>query len=137
MVESNSHKRQQTPRNSIMTTIINNSLRIYKLVKNEENEKSIKISDVINALKSKYSELDIINKIDTLTNTYNRIWTIVFKSSFDIEQLKKLDKFSSIDICGIVHVVEDASIKKEKYEQFIFRFLNLPPNFDLNKVLIK
>ena len=93
----------------------------------------MKNSDVIYALKSKYSDLDIINKIDTLTNIYNRIWTIVFKYSFDIEHLKKLDNFSSIDICGMVHVVQDVSIKKIKIWAIYVSILNLPPNFDLTK----
>ena len=88
-MDLNSKKRHQTPRNLAMTAFIENTIRIYKkTVKNEENAKSIEIKDVMDALKTKYSDLEIVKNVVILTNTYNRIWTIVFKSSFEIDQLK-------------------------------------------------
>ena len=128
-------KRPQTPQNYAMTAVLKNSLRIYKKVaKDVENDNIVKIRDVMDALKAKYSDLEIVKNVIILTNTYKRIWTLVFHEAFDIEQLKKLDNFNSINICNMDHVVEDASIKKEEREQFIFRFMISQIRFDLNKV---
>ena len=83
-------------------------------------------------LKLKFEDFDI-KDIETLTNTYNRIWTIVFFSTFDLEKLK-INNFDSITIADTELTIEDAGIKKDSYGNYIFRFMNLPPNFELYKV---
>ena len=129
------HYRQSSPRNSIMTIILENTIRIYKKEsKNNESDIIIKIGDVTAALNNKYSDLDPVKYIKTLANTNNKVWTIVFKDTFSTKKLIDRSNFSSIIINGIEHKVENASEKKSQYQQFVFRFINLPPNFD-NKII--
>ena len=50
-MEAQGQNRKQVQRNTIMTTVIKNAIRIYKKEsKNEGNDKTIKIDDVLVAL---------------------------------------------------------------------------------------